>query len=67
MEIKIYTNEFGHMAKMAAMSIHDKNLKKFSSPGPCNGWTWYVTLVTRVLPRLLKDDFELTLTFLRQI
>ena len=29
-----YTNELGHMTKMAAMPIYDKNLKKSSSPEP---------------------------------
>ena len=28
MEIKIYTNELGHMTSMAAMPIYGKNLKK---------------------------------------
>ena len=32
--MKIYTNEVGHMTKMAAMPIYDKNLKKSSSPEP---------------------------------
>ena len=34
MGMKIYTNEWGHMTKMAAMSIYGKNLKKISSPEP---------------------------------
>ena len=29
---EIYTNELGHMAKMAAMPIYGKNLKKSSFP-----------------------------------
>ena len=33
MRMKIYTNELGHMTKMAAMPIYGKNLKK-SSPKP---------------------------------
>ena len=33
MGMKIYTNELGHMTKMAAMPIYCKNLKK-SSPEP---------------------------------
>ena len=32
--MKISTNEFGHMTKMAAMPIYGKNLKKSSSPEP---------------------------------
>ena len=32
--MKIYTNKLGHMTNMAAMPIHDKNLKKSSSPEP---------------------------------
>ena len=34
--MKINTNEFGHMTKMAAMPIYGKNLKKSSSPEPIN-------------------------------
>ena len=32
MEMKIYTNELGHMTNMATMPIYGKNLKKSSSP-----------------------------------
>ena len=32
--MKICTNEFGHMTKMAPMSIYDKNLYKASFPEP---------------------------------
>ena len=31
---EIYTNELGHMTKMATMPIYGKNLKKTSSPEP---------------------------------
>ena len=31
---KVYINDPGHMTKMAAMPIYDKNLKKYSSPEP---------------------------------
>ena len=31
---KVYINGPGHMTKMAAMPIYDKNLKKSSSPEP---------------------------------
>ena len=35
--MKIYTNELGHMTKMAAMPIYGKkNFKKSSSPEPIN-------------------------------
>ena len=30
--MKINTNDFGHMTKMATMPIYGKNLKKSSSP-----------------------------------
>ena len=36
--MKIYINELGHMTKMAAMPIYGKNLKKYSSPEPIDGW-----------------------------
>ena len=32
--MKSYTNELGHMTKMAAMPIYGKNFKKSSSPEP---------------------------------
>ena len=32
--MKIYTNELGHMANMAAMPIYGKNFKKSCSPEP---------------------------------
>ena len=35
--MKIYTNELGHMANMAAMHIYGKNLNKSSSPEPIDG------------------------------
>ena len=38
--MKIYTNELGHMTKMAAMPIYGKNLKKSSSPEPIDQWPW---------------------------
>ena len=34
MGIKIYTNDSGHMTKMAVMPIYGKKLKKSSSPEP---------------------------------
>ena len=36
--MKIYTNELGHMTKMATMPIYGKNLKKSSSPEPIDQW-----------------------------
>ena len=33
-ETNVYINSPGHMAKMAAMPIYGKNLKKSSSPEP---------------------------------
>ena len=49
----IYTNEFGHMIKMATMPIYGKTLYKSLLQ---NQWTdglgtWYVTFGTQVLPR----------------
>ena len=38
--MKIDTNEFGHMTKMAAMPIYGKNLKKSSPPEPLDRWPW---------------------------
>ena len=38
--MKIYTNELGHMTKMAAISIYGKNLKKSSFPEPIDQWPW---------------------------
>ena len=32
--MKIYTNELGHMTKMAAMPIYGKNHNKSSTPDP---------------------------------
>ena len=32
--MKIYTNELGHMTKMAAMPIYGKKLSESSSPEP---------------------------------
>ena len=36
LEMKICTNELGHMAKMSTLPIYGKNLKNFSSPEPIN-------------------------------
>ena len=45
--MKIYTNEFGHMTKMAAVPIYGKNLKKSSSLEPIDPWPW--NLVCRIM------------------
>ena len=37
---KVYSNSPGHMTKMAAMPIYNKNLKKSSSPQPKGRWLW---------------------------
>ena len=54
--MKIYTNELGHMIKMAAMPIYGKKLKKSSSPEAIDRWSWnlYVALSMQLLPRLFK-------------
>ena len=56
MEMKIYTNELGHMTNMAAMPIYGKNIKKSSSPEPTDRWHWnlHVALSMGVVPRLFK-------------
>ena len=40
MEMKIYTNELGHLTNMATMPIYGKNLKKSSSPEAIGQWPW---------------------------
>ena len=37
---KVCSNGPGHLTKMAAMPIHDKNLKKSSSLEPKGRWLW---------------------------
>ena len=55
MEMKIYTNEFGHMTNMAAMPIYGKNLKNLLQNQKTNDLeTWYVALSMQVLPKLFK-------------
>ena len=39
-EMKINTNELGHMTNMAPMPIYGKNLKKSSSPEAVDWWPW---------------------------
>ena len=54
---KVPSNGHGHMTKMAAMPIYDKNLKKSSSLEPNRRWsveTWYTALCTRVVPNSFK-------------
>ena len=38
--MKVYSNDPGHMTKMAAMLIYGKKLKKSSSPEPKGQWPW---------------------------
>ena len=52
--MKIYTNELGHMTKMAAMPIYGKNLKKSSSPEPIDWWPWNL-VCSIVYARTTKD------------
>ena len=53
------------MAKMAAMPIYGKNLKKSSAPEPNGRWPWkFVWLLgARVLPSCSNDDLGLTVTY----
>ena len=54
--MKIYTNELGHMTKMAAMPIYGKNLKNplLQKQLTNDLESWYVALSMQVLPRLFK-------------
>ena len=49
MGMKIYTNEKGHMTKVAAMPIYGKNLKKSSTPEPIDLWPWNLVCSIRYL------------------
>ena len=40
MGMKIYSNELGHMYKMAAMPIYGKKFKKSSHAEPMDRWSW---------------------------
>ena len=52
------------MTKMAAMPIYGKNINHLLWNRKANDLeTWYATLGARVLPDLLKDYLELTLTY----
>ena len=52
---KVYSNGPGHMTKMAAMPIYDKNLKKLLRNQKADDLeTWYAALGTRILPSLFK-------------
>ena len=51
-----------HMTKMAAMPIYGKDFNKSSSMADDLG-TWYAASSARIIPSLLKDDPELTLTY----
>ena len=56
MEMKIYTNEFGHMTNMAVIPIYGKNLKNLLLQNQKTNdlETKYVALCIRVLPKLFK-------------
>ena len=65
---KVCSNGPGHMTKMAAMPIYDKNHKKSSSQEPNSDdlETWYAALGAGVLPQSsLNDDHGLTLTYFK--
>ena len=52
---KVCSNGHGHMTKMAAMPIYDKNLKHLlQNQKAYDLETWYVASGARVLPRLFK-------------
>ena len=53
---KVCSNGPGHMTKMAAMPIYDKNIKDtFLWNRKADGLeTWYTALSTQVLSRLFK-------------
>ena len=56
MAMKIYTNEWSHMTKMAAMPIYGKNLFNLLQKAFTIGLeTWYVAWAIRFIsPRLFK-------------
>ena len=63
---KVWSNGLGHMTKMTAMPIYDKNLKKnhlLWNQKADDLETWSASLGTRVLPSLFNDDPGMTLTF----
>ena len=49
MGMKIYTNEKGHMTKVAAMPICGKNFEKSSSPESIDRWPWNLVCSIRYL------------------
>ena len=53
---KIYINGQGHMTKMAAMPIYDKNLKNllFQNQMSYDLETWHVALMTQALQSVYK-------------
>ena len=53
---KVCSNGPGHMTKVVAIPIYDKNVKKSSSPQPkaYDLETWYVASGARVVPTLFK-------------
>ena len=52
--MNIFTNELGHMTKIAAMPINVNNLKNLLLQNSWNDGleTWYVASGTQVLPKL---------------
>ena len=66
MGIKIYTNEYGHMTKVAAMPIYGKCLKKSSSPELIDRWPSNLVCSIRYQStnqEYTNDVLGLTLTF----
>ena len=49
MGMKIYTNEYGHMTKVADMPVYGKNLYISSSPEPVDRWPWNLVCCIRYL------------------
>ena len=60
MEMKIYTNELGHMTKMVAMPIYGKNLKKSSPAEPFDRLSWNLVCSIRY-PNTTKIVQKMTL------
>ena len=62
---KVFSNDPGHMTKMAAMPINGKNLKNLllRNQKTDDLETWYAASASRVLPSLFNDDTGLTLTY----
>ena len=64
-EMKIYSNKFGHMTKMAAMTIYGKNPSKIflqNHQADCLE-TWYVALGLGPIIICSNDDPGMTMTY----